>query len=77
MLPALAQYIGIAFTITIKIVVMMVLRNTFYAGGYYRRRPAASNIMNVLLEAWNLGLSIGTVTTRVIQVSPANGFVSA
>lgn len=47
----------------------MVLRKSFYAGGYYRKRPAASNIMNVLLEAWNLGLSIGTVTSRIIKVS--------
>lgn len=64
----IAQYIGIAVTITIKMVVMLFCRHIFYAGGYYRRRPAASNIMNVVLEAWNLGLSIGTVTSRVIKL---------
>ena len=60
-------------TIGLKVVVMMLLRSTFYSG-YYRKKPAASNIMNVILECWSLGLSIGTVTTRFAQLLVVTAF---
>ena len=47
---------------------MSLLRKFFYAGGYYRRRPAAGNIMNVILECWSLGLSAGTMTARTVKL---------
>lgn len=50
-------------------VAMMILRPLFYGGAYYRKRVAASNITNVVLEVWSLGLSIGTVTTRAIKLA--------
>ena len=33
-------------------------------GMFYRRHPAAVNVINALLESWNLALSIGTMLMR-------------
>lgn len=56
-----------AVTIGIKTIIMKILRGTFYSA-FYRKRPAASSIMGVILECWSLGLSIGVVTSRFFKL---------
>jgi hypothetical protein len=62
----LSQIIGIVVTIVIKVVLMQVLRRTWY-GGFYRKRIAGANIFMVLVECWNLALSSGYILARSIK----------
>lgn len=64
-----AHFIGIFFTTGIKIAIMMILRPLVFGGAYYRTRVAAANAMNLALECWSLGLSIGVVATRFIKLT--------
>ncbi|CAB9525693.1 expressed unknown protein [Seminavis robusta] len=64
----IANFIGIGATITLKVIFMMCVRKSIFAGGFYRKKPATAAITNVFLEAWSLGTSIGTVTTRAITL---------
>ena len=59
----LGQIVGICVTIGLKMIIMIFLRKMFVAA-YYRKRPAASNVMNVVLESWNVGLSTGFMIGR-------------
>ncbi|CAB9513809.1 expressed unknown protein [Seminavis robusta] len=69
----IAGYFGLAITIGLKVIVMKFLRSALYSG-YYRKRPAAANFTNVILECWSLGLSAGTVTSRFIKLIVVTGF---
>lgn len=62
----LAQIIGIIVTIAIKIVLMQLLRRTWY-GGFYRKHIAGANVFMVLIECWNLALSSGYILARSIK----------
>jgi hypothetical protein len=53
---AFAQVSGIVVTLIVKIMVLFILRRSFFAA-FYRRRPGAANIMATILECWNVGLS--------------------
>jgi len=66
-LAILAQVIGITVTYTVKILILLCLRSSFFHA-FYRVKPAASNIMGVLLECWNLGLSPGFILGRTGQI---------
>ena len=59
--------IGITVTYTVKILILLCLRSSFFHA-FYRVKPAASNIMGVLLECWNLGLSPGFILGRTGQI---------
>ena len=63
----LATAIGLAVTIGIKTIVVKLLRGSYYSA-FYRKRPAASSIMGVVLECWCLAQSAGTVTTRFAKL---------
>ena len=58
---------GVITTYTLKVVILLFLRSTFFKA-FYRVRPAASNIMGVILECWNLGLSPGFMIARALQL---------
>ena len=62
-----AQVIGVGVTIALKIVVLVLLRKKFYKA-FYRKKPAAANIMNVIMEAWNIGLSLGYALARATKL---------
>jgi hypothetical protein len=62
-----AQFIAIGFTIAIKLVVLMLLRARFFSS-FYRKQPAGANIMMVVMECWNLGLSSGYILARSMKL---------
>ena len=67
MLILIAQFIGIAATVLLKFVVLIFLRNVFFAA-FFRKRPGAANLMGIALECWNLGLSIGFILVRAYKL---------
>ena len=62
-----AQIIGVSATIILKVIVIAILRQKFYKA-FYRKKPAAANIMNVVMEAWNIGLSLGYALARATKL---------
>jgi hypothetical protein len=69
----IGQLIGIAVTVGFKMVVMILLRSWFIAA-FYRKRPAASNVLNVVLECWNVGLSTGFMLARTAKLLLVTAF---
>jgi len=59
--------IGLLVTIIIKFLIFRILRNKLYTS-LYRKLPAASNIISLLLECCNIGLSAGFVVVRAIKL---------
>ena len=62
-----AQMIGVGVTVVISASLVTLLRTKFYKA-FYRKKPAAANIMNVVMEAWNVGLSIGYALVRAAKL---------
>jgi hypothetical protein len=62
-LLVLAQIIGLSVTVGLKYVVLLFLRRHYFAA-FYRKQPAQANVLNVVLECWNVGLSTGYVLAR-------------
>jgi hypothetical protein len=58
-----AQLIGIAVTLGVKMLVLVLLRR-FLMVVFYRKKIALSNIVFVLLECWNIALSTGFLVAR-------------
>lgn len=63
----LATIIGFLITLLLKLLILQILRKSWY-GAFYRRKPAAANIMNIMLECWSLGLSSGYVIARIVKL---------
>ena len=63
----LAGLLGLFTAILLKVLILRYLRASGY-GGFYRRRPAAANFENLILECWNLGLTTGYVMGRVLKL---------
>jgi len=59
----LANIIGLSVTVGLKYIVLMLLRKHYHAA-FYRKKPAQSNVLNVVLECWNVGLATGYVLAR-------------
>ncbi|CAB9503446.1 expressed unknown protein [Seminavis robusta] len=59
----LAQLVGIAATLLLKILVMLGLRRLLLAG-FYRRNLAPANALFLVLECWNVALSAGFLVAR-------------
>ena len=62
-----AQIIGVGVTVVISATLVTLLRKKFYKA-FYRKKPAAANIMNIVMEAWNVGLSIGYALGRAAKL---------
>lgn len=58
-----AQIVGMAVVYILKVLVLIVLRRYFFAA-FYRKKPAAANIMGAMLECWHLGLATGQMFLR-------------
>jgi hypothetical protein len=63
----LATIIGFLITLLLKLLILQILRKSWY-GAFYRRKPAAVNIMNIVLECWSLGLSSGYIIGRIVKL---------
>ena len=63
----LATIIGFLITLLLKLLILQILRKSWY-GAFYRRKPAAVNVMNIMLECWSLGLSSGYVVARIVKL---------
>lgn len=61
-----AWAIGLAITITLKMILTKACRKRFYAG-FYRIRPGAANLSTLALECWFLGLGGGVLVGRFTQ----------
>lgn len=61
-----AQLIGILITIIVKIGFVRLIRNCVFAGGFYRNRPLFINVLNVVLECWNVALTSAYMIMRTI-----------
>ena len=58
-----ANIIGIILTVMLKWVVLVCFRR-FNSQGYYRKIPAFNNIVNIVLESWNLALTSSYMIIR-------------
>jgi hypothetical protein len=67
MMTLLAHFVGFAINFGLKMIVLCFLRRQFRAA-FYRTQPLKENIMNVMLECWNLGLSSGYMLIRTIKL---------
>jgi hypothetical protein len=63
----IAQLVGITVTLCLKQVVLLFLRKQFLSA-FYRKMPLKNNIMNVMLECWNIGLSSGVMLMRTAKL---------
>lgn len=66
-LSALAAFIGLLTTLIFRQLILLCLRRTLY-GAFYRRRPLAANLLNLILECWNLGLTTGYILGRSVKL---------
>lgn len=68
--------VGFLVVLVIRIVLLLILRGRFFSA-FLRQRPAAANFMMVVLEVWNIGLTVGFVMARVIKLMAISIFFIA
>ena len=59
-----------------KVLVLLVLRR-FLFSGFFRKQPAAANVLLVVLECWSLALTAGTMLARLVKFMLITGFYIA
>ena len=67
MVILLGQLIGLAVTLTFKVLILFVLRRLIVSA-FYRRQPLANNIMSLILEVWNVGITLGYMLARTVKL---------
>ena len=63
-----ALLLGILVIFLLRFVISKLFRD-LYVSSFYRKHPGAINLINVVLECWNLAVSIGTMLARAIKLS--------
>lgn len=63
-----ALLLGLLAIFLLRLLVERVFRD-LYNPSFYRKHPAAVNTINMVLECWNLAISILTMAGRAIKVS--------
>lgn len=63
----LINVIGFLITWMIKEILLRVFRRRWYRG-FYRCKPANANILNVVMDCWNLGFSSMFIVARFVKV---------
>lgn len=61
------QIIGFVVILIIRQLILTLLRLNFFSG-FYRKRPAGSNIWFVVMEIWNIALAVGFMLIRAVKV---------
>lgn len=69
----IAWGIGLTITVGAKMILTMFCGKNYWKG-FYRRRPAASNISSLAFECWHLGLAGGVLASRLCQFLLAAAF---
>lgn len=64
-LGILANVIGILVTLIPKIIGILVFRGYAFAG-FYRKKVAFANVVFLLLECWNVAITIGFLLLRTV-----------
>eukprot|EP00804_Cyclotella_cryptica_P012972 CCRYP_002307-RD/>CCRYP_002307-RD protein AED:0.22 eAED:0.22 QI:0/0.86/0.87/1/0.93/0.87/16/751/894 len=67
-LKLVSSIIGLGITIAIKQLFLLLVRSKFSGATFYRASPAVANCVSVLLEAWNLGISVFFVFIRMVTL---------
>ena len=68
LLGLISTIIGLSITILIKMLLLMTVRSKFSGNTFYRSSPAVANFICVILEAWNLGISVLFVFVRMVKL---------
>ena len=68
LLGIVSSVIGLSITILIKMLMLMAVRSKFSGNTFYRSSPAVANFICVILEAWNLGISVLFVFIRMLKL---------
>lgn len=66
-LTIFSTLVGITITMLVKYVVLIGFRN-YNHSGFYRKYVATANVVGVILETWNLGLTTAIVTFRAVKI---------
>lgn len=64
---SLATLIGVLVTIIIKTIILLCLRKVLFAG-FYRRSPCFANCLMVVMECWNLALTVLAMFRRLVKL---------
>eukprot|EP00581_Thalassiosira_minuscula_P000876 CAMPEP_0183743918 /NCGR_PEP_ID=MMETSP0737-20130205/65465_1 /TAXON_ID=385413 /ORGANISM="Thalassiosira miniscula, Strain CCMP1093" /LENGTH=1005 /DNA_ID=CAMNT_0025979549 /DNA_START=161 /DNA_END=3178 /DNA_ORIENTATION=- len=67
-LNLVALVIGAVITILLKTLFLMCTHKYSHERAYYRTRPAVANIVGVILEAWNLGITTLYILKRMVTL---------
>jgi hypothetical protein len=68
LIPAVfGAVLGFIIILLLRISILMLLRCAFFSA-FYRKKPAASNVMFIVLETWNIALTFGFVTVRAVKL---------
>jgi hypothetical protein len=65
MLAIFGHLVGWALTVGIKMLFLLMIRG-LYVKALYRDRPGASNVVNLALECWHIGLAAGYIFFQAI-----------
>ena len=69
----LAQLIGIMVTVICKVIILLSLRRVLFSG-FYRKSPALANCLMVVMECWNLALTVVSMLQRLIKLLLVSAF---
>ena len=69
----LAQLIGIMVTVICKVIILLSLRRVLFSG-FYRKSPAFANCLLVVMECWNLALTVVSMLQRLIKLLLVSAF---
>mmetsp|Transcript_6163 Transcript_6163/g.9174 ORF Transcript_6163/g.9174 Transcript_6163/m.9174 type:complete len:595 (-) Transcript_6163:1029-2813(-) len=65
--PLVATLCGLFITVGFKTLVLTCLKSNFHVA-FYRKKPAQANFTIVVLECWNLGLTLGYMFVRATKL---------
>lgn len=73
MLSVLAWLLALLITLTVKTLIVKLIRRVQYKS-FYRKRPRSANLVSLAMESWTLGLAGGVLIGRLTQFLLASAF---
>lgn len=73
---ASGQLCGMAVIIGVKFLILIALRFTFFSA-FFRKKPGAANLFHIVMEVWNVALSVGFILLRAVKFFLIGGFFIA